>query len=294
MSNIFTEKYRPKTLDDMILPDEYRAKFQTMIDTEKVPHLTLSSSTPGLGKTTLAKVLINELGLDVLWLNGSSERGIDTIKYNVQEFIGSVSILGEQKVVVIDEADALTESAQKILRGVIESTDAIFIFTCNYIDKLIPALINRTSIFDFDVLQDQPGIKVQAAKKLVNILDNEGVHYEGSDIKSIVQSTSSFRAMLLILQQSILYKQVVLDEGLLLQASLYDTTKLLVCQKDFEGLRLLVKSTGNINQIYNMFYQNIEDWSPETILIVAKYNEMSKVTSSAEICALAFLTEMIK
>ena len=293
MSNIFTEKYRPKTLNEMILPDEFRAKFQNMIETEKVPHLTLSSSTPGLGKTTLAKVLINELGLDVLWLNGSSERGIDTIKYNVQAFIGSVSVLGEQKVVVIDEADALTEAAQKILRGVIESTDAIFIFTCNYIDKLIPALTNRTSVFDFDAIQDQAGIKVQAAKKLIAILETEGISYEGLDVKSIVQSTSSFRAMLLVLQQSIIDNKLVIDESLLLSVDLYFNVKTLVQDKDFEKLRLLVKSTGNINQIYNMFYNNIEDWSPETILKVAKYNAMSKATSSPEICALAFLVEMM-
>ena len=135
---LWVEKYRPRKIEDCILPDSIKETFLQYVSQKTVPNLLLSGS-PGVGKTTIAKALCSEVGADYIVINGSDTRGISTIQTNVKQFASSISLTGERKVIILDEADNLTPDAQKALRGVIEAvaSNCSFIFTCNYKSKII-------------------------------------------------------------------------------------------------------------------------------------------------------------
>ena len=169
--NLFVEKYRPKTLVDIVLTNEERLYFESLKSKEEIPNL-LFAGNPGTGKTTLGKIIANDiLDCQYLYINASDENGIDTIRSKVIGFASTKSLDGKLKLVLFDECDALTLDSQKALRNVIEeySENTRFIFTCNYLFKIIPALQSRCQIFNLAPPLD--GV----LNRVVSILKNEGI-----------------------------------------------------------------------------------------------------------------------
>lgn len=185
--NLFVEKYRPKVLADIVLTDEDRSYFESLKSKEEVPNL-LFAGNPGTGKTTLSKIIANDiLDCQYLYINASDENGIDTIRSKVIGFASTKSLDGKLKIVLFDECDALTLDSQKALRNVIEeySHNTRFIFTCNYLFKIIPALQSRCQIFNLTPPLD--GV----LNRVVSILKNEGITVPDTEKQKLVELVRS-------------------------------------------------------------------------------------------------------
>ena len=186
---IWVEKYRPTTIDECILPKSIKKTFQDFVDRGEIPNMLLSGP-PGIGKTTVAKALCNQLGADYYVINGSDEgRFLDTVRTNAKNFASTVSLTSESKhkVIIIDEADNTTSDVQLLLRASIEefSRNCRFIFTCNYKNKIIEPLHSRCSVVDFSVnKKDKPAIAAQFFSRINHILEVERIE---SDKKVVVQ-----------------------------------------------------------------------------------------------------------
>ena len=149
---LWVERYRPQLVDDCILPDAIKSTFKDYVSRKEIPNLLLSGSA-GVGKTTIAKALCQEVGCDYIVINGSDENGVDTIRVKIKNYASSVSLAGGRKVIIIDEADYLTPNAQAILRASIEefASNCSFIFTCNFKNRIIDPIHSRCSVVDFKV-----------------------------------------------------------------------------------------------------------------------------------------------
>ena len=177
---LWVEKYRPHTVEDCILPNRMKSVFQEYVKSQNIPNLLLTG-TAGVGKTTVAKAMCEEIGLNHLFINGSEERGIDTLRTKIKGYASTISLTGGRKVIIIDEADYLTPEAQAGLRGAIEefSENCSFIFTCNFKNRLIEAIHSRCSVVDFHLHKNEKAeMAAQLFKRLGNILTQENVNYD--------------------------------------------------------------------------------------------------------------------
>ena len=301
---IWSEKYRPGTIDDVILPLELKKKFGNYIKEGRFPHILLSSTSPGLGKTSLVFAIVEDLDADVLWVNGSGEAGIDVIRNRVKDFISSVAIDDSPKIVVIDEADGLgKEHSQKILRGLIEeySKNSTFILTCNYKEQLIEPLRNRFIHFDFDNLynQNKKEIGLQIFQRLQFILDNEGVEYDKASLTPVVSNMyPSVRKMVLVLQQSVDDGKLNLNESMINLSGKFVEILNGVKNKDFITVRKLLQDLDDPGSLYTYIFKNLDEWFiedsvPQVILQCAKYQDMHANARDKAICAAAFIVELM-
>ena len=304
-NTLWVEKYRPTKIEDCILPDEIKTTFQSIVDSGEIPNLLLTGS-PGIGKTTVAKALCNQLDCDWLMINGSDEgRMIDTLRTTVVNYASTVSLSGGKKVIVIDEADYMNkDSVQPALRGVIEefSKNCRFIFTCNFKNRIIPALHSRCSVVDFVISKnDKPALGMEMLENVKRILNAEGVKYEESVLVQLVlKYFPDFRRVINELQKYSL--NGIIDENILKQSSDENFNELFVALKgkDFSGMRKWVAQNIDndhvrlYRQIYDTLNNRFEKKSiPQAVLTIANYSYMSAFVADQEVNMVACLTEIM-
>jgi DNA polymerase III delta prime subunit len=302
---LYVEKYRPQTIEDTILPANIKKSFQEFVSNGEIPNLLLSGSA-GVGKTTIAKAVCNELGADFIVINGSDEgRLIDTLRTKIKNFASTVSLSGGPKVVILDEADYINaDSVQPALRNFIEefSSNCRFIFTCNYKNRIIPALHSRCTVIDFNITPDE---KQRLASvflaRLMLICDDEGITYDQKVlVELILKFFPDFRRCLNEVQRY--GASGVIDSGLLATLSEEKLTPLInmIAEKDWKGMRKWVGQNSDqdfntlFRKIFNALETKLEPASiPASVLIIADYQYKSAFAMDSEINFVACLTEIM-
>jgi DNA polymerase III delta prime subunit len=300
---LWVEKYRPARIEDCILPDGIKETFQEFVKRKEIPNLLLSG-TAGVGKTTVAKALCNEVGCDYIIINGSDESGIDVLRNKIKNYASSVSLMGGRKVVIIDEADYLNpNSTQPALRGAIEefASNCSFIFTCNFKNRIIDPIHSRCSVIDFKINGSKPKLAAQFFKRVENILLQEGVTYDKEVVAAII--TKHFPDNRRILNELQRYSIAgTIDKGILASVSDIQLADLLrsLKEKDFASARKWV--TNNLDndparifrKLYDSLYESLKPNSvPQLVLILAKYQYQAAFVADAEINLIACLTEIM-
>jgi DNA polymerase III delta prime subunit len=302
---LYVEKYRPQNIEDTILPRQYKDQFKEFVKQGEIPNLLLSGSA-GCGKTTIAKALCNELGADFIVINGSDEgRLIDTLRTKIKNFASTMSLQGGPKVVILDEADYISaDSVQPALRGFIEefSANCRFIFTCNYKNRIIPALHSRTTVIDFKITPaEKPKLAQQFMKRVKTILDTEGVTYDDKVIAELIMRFfPDFRRILNELQRYGVSGTI--DSGLLSSLTEEKFTPLIdmLQEKNWGAMRKWVGQnsdqdfTSLYRKVFNALEVRLEPQSiPAAVLVIADYQYKSAFAMDSEINFTACLTEIM-
>lgn len=279
---VWVEKFRPQTIDDIILPEAYKDIFRGYITNNEIPNLLLTSNSPGLGKTSIAKILVKETNADMLFLNGNLDTGVDIMRSRVIDFCSSASLDDSPRIVFIDELECLSTLSLGSLKSTIEAFPNItFIFTANYINKIPEPVRNRMIHFDFDEIyfKNKSEIGKLILKRLMYILENEGVNYDKNDLPKIIKAYyPSTRGMIQVLQRFSNNQKLELNDTLKEGANIFNLLTETLKEKDFKEMRKLINNVIDCGGFYEYFFKNLdilEDNSkPEAILILARYQDM--------------------
>ena len=300
---LWTEKYRPKTVEDCILPESIKNTFLEYVNRKEIPNLLLSGSA-GVGKTTIARALCEEVGCDYIVINGSDESGIDVLRNKIKNYASSISFTGGRKVIIIDEADYLNpNSTQPALRGAIEefSSNCSFIFTCNFKNRIIDPIHSRCAVIDFKINGSKAKMASQLFKRIEWVLKEEGVSYDKEVVAAVI--TKHFPDNRRILNELQRYSvSGTIDRGILTSVSdvqLGELTKGLK-EKDFAAARKWV--TNNLDndpvkiyrKLYDSLYESLKSQSvPQMVVILARYQYQAAFVADHEINMIACLTEIM-
>jgi len=302
---LWTEQYRPQTVAECILPDRLKLPFQEYVTQKSIPSLLLHGS-PGVGKTTVAKALCNEVGCDFLVINGSDESGIDVFRTKIKNYASSMSLRGGRKVIIIDEADYLNpNSTQPALRSAMEefARNCTFIFTCNFKNKIIAPLHSRCAVIDFTLQKSEKAdMAGKFFKKAEYILTKEGVTYKRPVIAEIIKKFfPDFRRAINELQRCSQYGNKTIDEGILAGLGDVTITELVskLKEKDFGYVRRWVGSNDlDTSTLYRKIYDNLNEILqaesvPEAVLVLANYQFKAGFVADLEINTVAMFTELM-
>ena len=300
---LWTEKYRPRTIEDCILPDRLKKPFQEYVNQKQIPNLLLAGGA-GVGKTTVAKAMCNEVGCDFMVINGSDESGIDTFRVKIKNYASSMSLSGGRKVIIIDEADYLNpNSTQPALRNAIEefASNCSFIFTCNYKNRIIEPLHSRCAVIEFSLKNGEKAKMASAFfKRIQSVLQSEKIEYDEKVIAELIKKHfPDFRRVLNELQRYSQFGNI--DTGILAQIGDVSISELVKCisAKDFGAIRKWVASNdidSNIlfRKLYDALYDVLKPQSiPQAVLILADYQYKAAFVADQEINAVACLTELM-
>jgi len=301
---LFVEKYRPKTIEETILPSELKATFQQFVDQKNIPNLILSGSA-GVGKTTVARAMLEELGCDYIVINGSMNGNIDTLRNEILNFASSVSLSGGRKYVILDEADYLNaNSTQPALRNFMEefSKNCGFILTCNFKNRIIEPLHSRCSVIDFKISKsDMAKLAMQFLKRLETILQTENIEYDKAVIAQVIQKHfPDWRRVLNEIQRYSATGKI--DTGILVNIKKTSIKNLvdMMKEKNFTEVRKWVKNNldTDVNDLYNEFYENSNEYFskrsiPLLVVTTAKYQYQNAFVANPEINFVAYLAELM-
>lgn len=302
---IWVEKYRPQTVEECILPESIKSAFQAYVDDDTIPNLILSGKS-GMGKTTVARAVADQLGRDVLIINASEQGNIDTLRVTVRQFASSMSFSGKPRLVVFDEADYLNQnSTQPALRGFIEefSINCSFWFTCNYKDRLIDAIHSRCSNIEFVFpKEERASLAKQFAKRCETILQNESVEYDPKLVTQVIlKHFPDFRRTLNALQGMVVAGKLSANSNG--WATDYDANvaKLIpmLREKDMGSIRKWIGQNGDgdmriyYRRVYDALYESaLPTTLADAILIIARYQFQSAFSVDQEINLMACLIEL--
>ena len=301
---LWVEKYRPNSISGCILPNELKNTFTEIVKDKDIPNLILSGG-PGVGKTTVAKAMIEEIGATYMMVNGSEESGIDTLRSKIKNFASTVSLEGGRKYIILDEADYLNpQSTQPALRGFMEEfhKNCGFILTCNYKNRLIQPLHSRCSVIDFVIPKNQkPKLASDFYDSIINILKKENIKFEPAVVRELLMKFfPDWRRVLNELQRYSVSGKI--DAGILVNLSEVNINELIksLKQKEFTNVRKwIVDNIDNdhtriFRHIYDSLYDCVDTNSiPHAVLILADYSYKSAFVADQEINLLACLTELM-
>lgn len=299
---LWVEKYRPQTISDCILPDTLKATFESIVNGGELPNM-LFTGTAGLGKTTVAKALCNELNLDWIIINASESGNIDTLRTKIKQFASTVSLQGGYKVVILDEADYLNaQSTQPALRGFIEefANNCRFILTCNFKNRIIEPLHSRCGVYEFNTTKKElAGLAAQFMKRAISVLDAEGVSYDQKAVADLIMKHApDWRRILNELQRHSILGITGNGSGsdVLSYNSLFDHLK----SKDFKKMRSWVAqnvdadATAIFRAVYDRMSEKIKPESiPQLVLILADYQYKNAFVADHELNIVACMTEIM-
>lgn len=301
---LWVEKYRPKTIDDTILPNELKQTFKQFVEQKEIPNLILAGG-PGVGKTTVAKAMLEELGCSYIVINGSMNGNIDTLRTEIKNFASTVSFTGGRKYVILDEADYLNpQSTQPALRNFMEeySANCGFILTCNFLNRIIAPLHSRCSVVQFKIAtSDKPKLASQFMKRVEMILKSENVEYDQKVVAELIlKHFPDWRRVLNELQRYSATGKI--DTGLLANVTEVSMKKLLDALKDknFSVMRKWVSENldNESSVLFRNFFENAVNYFtpqsvPQLVILLGDYQYKSAFVADQEINMVAFLTEVM-
>ena len=301
---LWVEQYRPKTVDDCILPQNLKSTFKEFVEQGNIPNVILSGG-PGVGKTTIAKAVLDEIGATYMMINGSEESGIDVLRTKIKNFASTVSLEGGRKYLILDEADYLNpQSTQPALRGFMEEfhQNCGFILTCNYKNRLIEPLHSRCSVIDFSIPKsEKANLAMDFMKRIEFILQSESVEYEKKVLaEGIQRHFPDWRRTLNELQRYSV--SGCIDAGILIDMAEINIKELMLFmkEKEFTNVRkwvvnnLDMDSVRLIRSVYDSLYTFLDHSTiPHAVCILADYSYRGAFVADQEINTLACLTEMM-
>lgn len=300
-TDVWYEKYRPQSVDDVVLPQEVKDKIKSYIKDGgyEMPHLGLFSRTPGTGKSSLAKAILSETKAESLFINASLDRGIDVLRTKIQRFASNKPLRDAVKIVVMDEFDSFSREGQAAFRGFIDEfgSNVRFIFTGNYKENIIEPLLDRLEVYDFNQF-DMNDVAKPIFERLRYILDQENVEYEPKDVVAIIkQDYPRIRKMIGSLKQCTV-------NGKLQTETSKDSDKLeelgaFVKAKNYQEAIKAVYSLGTTDHIYGYYGDNIDLIATpanqvNAIIVLAKYQHMSQTARDKNLNAAACIAELAK
>ena len=301
---LWVEQYRPKTVDDCVLPQNLKNTFKEFVEQGNIPNVILSGG-PGVGKTTIAKAVLDEIGATYMMINGSEESGIDVLRTKIKNFASTVSLEGGRKYLILDEADYLNpQSTQPALRGFMEEfhKNCGFILTCNYKNRLIEPLHSRCSVIDFTIPKsEKPNLAMDFMKRVVGILQDQNVEYDKKVLIEVIQRHfPDWRRILNELQRYSVSGRI--DAGILVDMAEINIKELMkfMKEKEFTNVRRWVVNNLDMDavrlyrSVYDSLYTFIDPSSiPHAVCILAEYQYKGAFAADQEINTLACFTEMM-
>ena len=297
--SLWVEKYRPNKLDNYIGNDHLKSKVSVYLESGDIPHLLLFGKA-GTGKTTLAKLLVNNIDCDYLYINASDENSVDVVREKVKNFASTLGFK-DMKVIILDECDYITPNAQAALRNLMEtfSKNCRFILTCNYVERIIDPIQSRCQSF-----QIVPPDRKQVAQHLANILTNENVQYDVKDIATIVNGGyPDIRRVINGAQRQVVNSQLTIDENTIVQNDyknqVMDILKTQDKKNSFKNIRQLLADSkvSDFSDLFRLLFDTVDDWGAghiaESILILSKYQQSDAVVVDKEINIMAMFVEII-
>lgn len=303
--SLWVEKYRPESVKNVVMPTAFRNYFERIVKTGEVPNLLLYSSTPGTGKTTIAKAIVHDLNANCLYVNASAEGGIDTLRNTIKDFAQTKSWDKRLKIVILDEFDGTTPQFQAALRAFIEefSSACRFILTANYISKVIPALQEgRTAVWDFNMAKAEYRTELNELifRRIGGILKKENVEFDIDVLKQLIEAHSpSMRKLLAILQK---YYEAYgkIDSGIINFRDMgNELTELLTAHKYTEARKFCVSNGYTPQDIYKNLFENfipsIKNGAnrAQAIITLADYEYKTQLSSQPELQVAACFVEMM-
>ena len=298
-NTLWVEKYRPSTLDNYIGNEHLRSKVKVYIESGDLPHLLLYGRA-GTGKTTLAKLLVNNIDCDYLYINASDENSVDVVREKVKNFASTLGF-ADMKVIILDECDYITPNAQAALRNLMEtfSKSCRFILTCNYVERIIDPIQSRCQSF-----QIIPPDRKQVAMHLSNILQQEKVDTKVDDIVTIVNGGyPDIRRVINASQRQVVDGKLVIDEGMTIQndykLKVLDILKTQDKKNSFKNIRQLLADSKvtDFSDLFRLLFDTVDDWGrghvAECILVLAQYQQSDAVVVDKEINIMAMFIELI-
>ncbi len=297
--SLWVEKYRPTTMDTYIGNEHLKSKVSLYLESGDLPHLLLYGRA-GTGKTTLAKLLVNNIDCDYLYINASDENSVEVVRDKVKNFASTLGFQ-DMKVIILDECDYITPNAQAALRNLMEtfSKNCRFILTCNYVERIIDPIQSRCQSF-----QIIPPDRKQVAQHMSNILDNENIKYELDNIVTIVNSGyPDIRRVINGAQRQVVNNELVIDKSSIIQNDYKNQVLEILKTQDkknsFKNIRQLLADSKvtDFSDLFRLMFDTVDDWGKghiaECILILSKYQQSDAIVVDKEINVMAMFTEII-
>ena len=297
--SLWVEKYRPTTMDTYIGNEHLKSKVSIYLESGDLPHLLLYGKA-GTGKTTLAKLLVNNIECDYLYINASDENSVEVVRDKVKNFASTLGFQ-ELKVIILDECDYITPNAQAALRNLMEtfSKHCRFILTCNYVERIIDPIQSRCQSF-----QIIPPDRKQIAQHLSNILDNENVKYELDNIVTIVNGGyPDIRRVINSSQRQVVNGELKIDESTIIQndykLQVLEVLKTQDKKNSFKNIRQVLADSKitDFSDLFRLLFDTVDDWGrghiAESILVLSRYQQSDAVVVDKEINIMAMFVEVI-